>query len=46
VQRAASWLLGGIAGSATAIAMWLLVVPWDLSELDEDGSTLERGGDD
>ena len=46
VQRVASWLLGGIAGAATAIAMWLLLVPWDLSELDEDGSTLERGGDD
>jgi hypothetical protein len=26
--------------------MWLLLVPWDLSELDENGSMLERGGDD
>jgi hypothetical protein len=45
VQRSASRLLGGIAGAAIAIAAWLLLVPWDLSELDEDGSTLGRGGD-
>src|SRR5918995_5405312 len=46
VRRASSWLLGGIAGAAIAIAAWLLLVPWDLSELDKDGSMLERGGDD
>jgi hypothetical protein len=46
VQRAASWLLGGIAGAAIAVAVWLLLVPWDLAELDENGSTLKRGGDD
>jgi hypothetical protein len=39
-------LLGAIAGVAIAVAVWLLLLPWDLSELDADGSTLEGGGDD
>jgi hypothetical protein len=46
VERAVRWLPGGIAGAAIAVAAWLLLVPWDLSELDEGGSMLARGGDD
>jgi hypothetical protein len=39
-------LLGAIAGVAIAVAVWLLLLPWDLSELDANGSTLQGGGDD
>jgi hypothetical protein len=39
-------LLGATAGVAIAVATWILLVPWDLSELDANGSTLESGGDD
>jgi hypothetical protein len=38
-------LLGAIAGVAIAVAVWLMLLPWDLSELDANGSTL-GGGDD
>ena len=39
-------LLGATAGVVIAVAAWLLLVPWDLSELDANGSMLEGGGDD
>lgn len=30
----------------TSLGLWLLLVPWDLSEIDADGRMLDRGGDD
>lgn len=35
-----------LVGSAVSLAVWLLLVPWDLSEVDADGRMLEQGGDD
>lgn len=29
-----------------SLGTWLLLVPWDLSEVDPDGRMLEKGGDD
>jgi len=37
---------GGILGGGVAVACWLLLVPWDLSEVDERGVAPERGGDE
>jgi hypothetical protein len=42
----ATRLLGAVAGVAIAVVTWLVMVPWDLSEVDEDRRMLERGGDD
>lgn len=39
-------LLGALGGGATAALLWLLLLPWDLSEVDAQGRMLERGGDD
>jgi hypothetical protein len=41
--RSTLWFAGGVALSVCA---WLAVVPWDLSELDEDGRVVRGGGDD
>jgi hypothetical protein len=38
--------LGGIVGILVALVAWLLVVPWDLSEVDASGRPLSTGGDD
>lgn len=39
--------LGAVAiGAVVALGAWLLLVPWDLSEIDADGRMLDRGGDD
>lgn len=35
-----------VAGALLSLGAWLLLVPWDLSELDADGHMLEQGGDD
>lgn len=35
-----------VVGVAVALAAWLLLVPWDLSELDASGAMIEGGGDD
>ncbi len=35
-----------LAGAAVALVSWLLLVPWDLSEVTEDGRIIEGGGDD
>ena len=34
------------AGIAACLALWLLLVPWDLSEVDSDGRIIAGGGDD
>ena len=34
------------AGAAVAGLAWLVLVPWDLSEVAEDGRAIEGGGDD
>jgi hypothetical protein len=39
-------LLVALIGGATAVLLWLLLLPWDLSEVDAQGRLLERGGDD
>ena len=33
-------------GAAVAALTWLLLVPWDLSEVTEDGRPIQGGGDD
>jgi hypothetical protein len=38
--------VAALAGAASAVLAWLLVVPWDLSEVTEDGRPIEGGGDD
>lgn len=35
-----------LAGAATALAVWMALVPWDLSEIDATGAVIEGGGDD
>lgn len=39
-------LLVALGGGATAVLLWLLLLPWDLSEVDAQGRLRERGGDD
>ena len=34
------------AGAAVAALAWLVLVPWDLSEVTQDGRPIEGGGDD
>jgi hypothetical protein len=51
VMRAASPvpsrpLLWVIAGVALAIGIWLLLVPWDLSEVDLQGRDIDGGADE
>jgi hypothetical protein len=41
-----SHALFGLAGAALGVGAWLLIVPWDLSEVDEAGRIISRGGDD
>ena len=35
-----------LVGAVGSLGAWLLLVPWDLSEVDADGRSLEQGGDD
>jgi hypothetical protein len=35
-----------VVGAALAVVAWLALVPWDLSEVSEDGRMLDGGGDD
>jgi len=35
-----------LSGASVALVAWVLLVPWDLSEITEDGSPIEGGGDD
>ncbi len=35
-----------LGGAAVPVAVWLVVVPWDLSEIDASGAMIEGGGDD
>jgi hypothetical protein len=39
-------LAASLAGAALALISWLLLLPWDLSEVDADGRVLDQGGDD
>jgi hypothetical protein len=39
-------LLAASTGVAVAVTAWLLLVPWDLSEVTADGRPIEGGGDD
>jgi hypothetical protein len=36
----------GVVGVALAFLAWVLLVPWDLSEVDAHGRDLAGGGDD
>ena len=36
----------GLAGGLFVLGTWLLLVPWDLSEVDRDGRILADGGDE
>jgi len=38
--------VAALAGAATAGLAWLVLVPWDLSEVTADGRLIEGGGDD
>ena len=38
--------VAALAGAATAGLAWLVLVPWDLSEVTADGRPIEGGGDD
>jgi hypothetical protein len=38
--------VAALVGAAVAVFAWLALVPWDLSEVSEDGRILEGGGDD
>ncbi len=44
--RLAVRLASCLAGGALAVLVWAVVVPWDLSEVDERGRALPRGGDE
>ena len=35
-----------VAGAAMGLALWVLIVPWDLSEVDSEGRSIPGGGDD
>ena len=35
-----------LAGIGLALLAWVLLLPWDLSEVDSRGRSLPRGGDD
>ncbi len=39
-------LIAEVGGALLALASWLLLVPWHLSELDAEGYPIEGGGDD
>ena len=39
-------LPAALFGAVASLGTWLLLVPWDLSEIDADGHQLDRGGDD
>lgn len=39
-------LVAALAGAAVAVIAWLVLVPWDLSEVSKDGRTIRGGGDD
>lgn len=39
-------LVAALTGVAVAVTAWLLLVPWDLSEVTADGRPIEGGGDD
>jgi hypothetical protein len=38
--------VAALAGAAVAVFAWLVLVPWDLSEVSGDGRMLDGGGDD
>ena len=38
--------VAALSGAVTALLAWLVLVPWDLSEVATDGRTIEGGGDD
>jgi hypothetical protein len=35
-----------VTGALAGVALWVLLVPWDLSEVDSSGRPLANGGDD
>jgi hypothetical protein len=35
-----------VAGASAGLVAWLVLVPWDLSEIDESGVVIQGGGDD
>ncbi len=39
-------LVAALLGAVTALRAWLVLVPWDLSEVTTDGRLIEGGGDD
>ncbi len=39
-------LSAALIGGVVALGTWLVVVPWDLSEIGADGQLLDQGGDD
>jgi hypothetical protein len=39
-------VVAALTGAAVAVFAWLVLVPWDLSEVSADGQPLEGGGDD
>lgn len=39
-------LPAGLVGVAVSLGTWVLLVPWDLSEVDADGRLLQKGADD
>jgi hypothetical protein len=46
IMRGVNKLSAVLVGAAGSLGTWLLLVPWDLSEVDADGRSLEQGGDD
>ena len=40
------WPFAVLAGMAVALLAWLVLLPWDLSEVTADGRPIEGGGDD
>lgn len=46
MMSAVRTLVAAIVGAAVAAIAWLVLVPWDLSEVSKDGRTIEGGGDD
>jgi hypothetical protein len=45
-QTSLRWLAWVVVGTAVALIAWVLLVPWDLSEVDTHGRELKGRGDD
>ena len=46
MNRVTYTIIALLGGASSAVIAWLLLVPWDLSEIDASGAVIEGGGDD